>query len=70
MSHGKVEIKLEEINTQFDNAQQWKLCSAYGGSSLDAYNSSPSLLNKEENRNTIKIETDKKSSINAFIFIL
>lgn len=70
MSHGKVEIKLEEINTQFDNAQQWKLCSAYGGLSWGAYNPSPSLLNKEENRNTIKIETDKESSSNAFIFIL
>lgn len=70
MSHGKVEIKLEEINTQFDNAQQWKLCSAYGDSSLGAYHPSPSLFNKEENRNTIKIETDKKSSINAFIFVL
>lgn len=70
MSHGKVETKLEEINTQFDNAQQWKLCSAYGPSSLDAYNPSPSLLNKGENRNTIKIETDIKSSINACIFIL
>lgn len=57
MSHGKVEIKLEEINTLFDNAQQWKLCSAYGGSSLDAHSPSPSLLDKEENRNTIKIET-------------
>lgn len=70
MSHGKVEIKLEEINTQLDYAQQWKLCSAYGGSSLDLYNPSPSLLNKEENRNTIKIETDKEISVSAFIFIL
>lgn len=70
MSHGRVETKLEEINTQFDNAQQWKLCSAYGGSSLDACNPSPSLLNKEKNRNTIKIETDKESSVSTFIFIL